>query len=107
MPETKISKELTSEYTKRLEGLLDEQDDVAEKKSRVTKALGGELKIIASEIHRVRRVLKGLDSPQQEIPGTELGDRRPDPGVAAILKAAARVQVRERRAKGEEEGADA
>ncbi len=88
-----ISPELHEEMAAQLEKLLDDQDDVREKRVRISKALGGELKIIAGAITRTRRVLKGLESPQQEIPGTEVGERRRDPAVLEILQAATRVSL--------------
>lgn len=87
-----ISPELHEEFSEKLEQLLDEHDEISEKRSRISKALGGELKIIARGIAHVRRVLKGLDGPQEEIPGTEVGERRRDPGLEQILKAAERVR---------------
>jgi hypothetical protein len=89
-----ISPELHEEMSAKLEQLLDEYDDVKETKGRVSRALGGELKIIGNNIARVRRILKGIESPQTTIPGTDLGERRRDEGVLAILQAAKGVAAR-------------
>lgn len=95
MARTAISPALHEEMTEKLEQLLDDQDDVHEKKQRISKALGGELKIIAGAIARTRRILKGVESPQEDLPGLEGGERQRDPAVLQILRAAERVAVRE------------
>jgi hypothetical protein len=94
-----ISRELDDEYTGKLRQLLDEEEDVSGKKRRIDKALNGELAIIAKEIKRTRRILDGAESPQEEIPGTELGERRRDQSVVAILDAAAGIALREAKPK--------
>lgn len=91
-----ISPELHEEYARRLEDLLDERDDLEAKRQSISKALKGEIAFLDDSILHVRRVLKGLDAPQRELPGMEgVAERRVDPGVAAILKAAQRVRDRE------------
>lgn len=95
-----ISEALYEELTEKLDGLMDERDDVAEKKARVTKALGGEIKSLDTDIRRIRRQRKGFDLPQTEIPGTEVGQRRRDPAVLEILRQAAMVRLRELKEQG-------
>lgn len=88
MPKHAISAALYEELTDKLDQAMDERDDVAEKKGRVTRALGGHLKVLDNQIARLRRQRKGLESPQQEIPGTEAGEQKRDPAVEILLRAA-------------------
>jgi hypothetical protein len=83
-----ISSELYDQLTEKLDEAMDERDDVAEKKGRVTRARGGELKVLDNQVKRLRRQRKGLESLQEEIPGTEAGERRIDPAVTLLLRAA-------------------
>lgn len=103
----KISRALHDQFTARLEALLDERDDVAEQRRRITKALRGDLNRLDEQIGHARRVLKGIDTPQLEIPGTEaLGDRGRDSVLQRILEAAARLHAVDV-AEGEKKVADA
>ncbi len=107
MAKSKLSPALHEEFNEKLGQLLDDQDDVREKKARITKALGGELKIIADAIARTRRVLKGIESPQEEIPGTEVGERKRDPVVYRLLEAADRLSRAKEQVKTAHPGATA
>jgi hypothetical protein len=88
----RISRTLHDEFTAKLEALLDERDDVADKRRRISKALRGEVTGLDEQIAHVRRVLKGVDLPQLDIPGTEIGERKRDSILRRILDAAARIR---------------
>jgi hypothetical protein len=83
-----LSPALEVELRNRLEEVLDEIDDVADKRRRLSKKLGGYLKVLAETRDLVRRQLKGQDLDQMEIPGTEKPEPARDPLVQEILKIA-------------------
>lgn len=88
----RISRVLHDEFTAKLEAFLDERDDVADKRRRISKALRGEVHGLDEQIAHVRRVLKGVDTPQIEMPGMELGERKRDSIIMRILAAAERIK---------------
>ncbi len=88
----RISRQLHDEFTAKLEAYLDERDDVSDKRRRISKALRGEEHLLDDQIAHVRRVLKGVDTPQLEILGMEIGDRKRDSILARILDAASRIR---------------
>jgi hypothetical protein len=83
-----LSPALEVELRDRLEEVLDEIDDVADKRRRLSKKLGGYLKVLAETRDLVRRQLKGQDLDNLEIPGTEVPAPARDPLVQDILKLA-------------------
>ena len=87
-----LPRELFEEYSEKLEALLDERDDVAEKRRSISKALKGELSILDGRVSHVRRVLKGHEAPQLEIPGTEIGEWKRDSIIERILGWAAKIK---------------
>ncbi len=97
----KLSGKLEEELRDRLEELLDEHDDVAQKKKRVAKALKGHLTVLDDSISLVRRQLKGEDLDQMEIPGTSMPEPTKDPAVMEILRLAGGI-VERPKAEGEE-----
>lgn len=99
----KLSPKLEAELRDKLEDLLDEHDDVAQKKKRVAKALKGHLSILDDSISLVRRQLKGQDLDQIEIAGTQVPEPYRDPAVAEIPKLAGGI-VEPRRNEADEEG---
>lgn len=103
----KLSPKLEVELRDKLEDLLDEHDDVAEKRKRVAKALKGHLSILDDSISLVRRQLKGQDLDQLELPGTETPAPAEDPVVRKILDLAGGIVVREPEKEGAEEPAAA
>ncbi len=99
----KLSPKLETELRDKLEDLLDEHDDVDDKKRRVSKALKGHLSILDDSISLVRRQLKGRDLDQLEIPGTSLPEPAKDPVVAEILKLAGGIVPTASKDEGDQE----
>jgi hypothetical protein len=91
----KLSAKLEVELRDRLEELLDDHDDVSDKKRRLTRALGSHLKVIEESVSLVRRQLKGQELDQLQIPGTEKPEPAKDPLVAEILRIAGGIVERE------------
>lgn len=89
----KLSPKLEAELRDRLEDLLDERDDVADKRRRISKKLGGHLKVLDETVSLTRRQLKGLDLDQVEIPGTGVPTPAEDPVVRKILDLAGGIVV--------------
>ncbi len=89
----KISAALHAQLTEKLEQLLDQADDVAAKKKKITDAIKGQQKKIALGVSQTRRRLKGLDLEQAEIPGTEVAEIGIDPVVEEILQRAGALQI--------------
>lgn len=90
-----LSPALEVELRDRLEEVLDEIDDVADKRRRLSKKLGGYLKVLAETRDLVRRQLKGQDLDNLEIPGTEVPAPARDPLVQDILKLAGGIVEKE------------
>lgn len=84
----KVSPQLEEELNERLQNVLDQIDDVADKRRRITKKLSGHLKVLSETKDLIRRQLKGIDLDQIEIPGTEVPAPTEDPVVAEILRIA-------------------
>lgn len=87
-----LAPDLHEKLALQLEQLLDERDDVDSRRRAISKMLRGELERIADNVARVRQRLKGVITEQADLPGTEVGDRKRDPGVLEILHAARRVR---------------
>lgn len=90
----KVSAALEEELNVLLQEILDQIDDVSDKRRRITKKLSGHLKVLAETRDLVRRQLKGMDLDQVEIPGTELPAPAQDPVVAEILRIAGGIVER-------------
>ncbi len=99
----KVSPKLEDELRDKLETLLDERDDVAERKRRIAKALKGALTVLDDSVSLVRRQLKGQDLDQLEIPGSEVPAPAKDPVVAEILKLAGGIVERQPETEGDED----
>lgn len=99
----KLSPKLEEELRDKLEEMLDEHDDVADKRRRLSKLLGGHLKVIDSTVSLIRRQLKGLDLDQLEIPGTEMPVPAQDPLVQDILRIAGGIVEKQKAEEAAEE----
>lgn len=84
----KVSPQLEAELRDRLEDLLDQRDSVTNKKSRLSKLLGGHVKVLDQSILLVRMQLKGQEFDQLQIPGTESPEPTQDPLLQQVLRVA-------------------
>jgi hypothetical protein len=98
-----LPRELFEEYSEKLEALLDERDDVAEKRRSISKALKGEVQILDGRIAHVRRVLKGHEAPQLDFAGMEVGEWKRDSIIERILGWAAKIRDEKTRQEKERE----
>jgi hypothetical protein len=94
-PNPKLSPELEEELHLKLADLLDEKDNVEDRKASINGALRGEIKKLAHAIAKTRRQLKGEELPQMEIEGTEKPEPTRDPVVRKILDLAGGIVRRE------------
>jgi hypothetical protein len=99
----KLSPALEDELRDRLEELLDERDDVADKRRRLSRHLGGHLKVLDESVGLVRRQLKGQELDQLEIPGSEKPEPARDPLVSEILRIAGGLPAKGAAPAGEPE----
>lgn len=90
----KVSPALEEELNERLQDVLDQIYDVNDKRRRLSKKLGGHLKVLGETKDLIRRQLKGIDLDQIELPGTEVPAPAQDPVVAEILRIAGGIVER-------------